>query len=53
MARLPDDICQLLQASLRLDKLGIDELLAKAQNILKDIKLVAAAARTTETLSKR
>ena len=36
--------------SLRLDELEIDEQLARAQNILKDTELVAAAARMTETL---
>ena len=37
--------------SLRLDEQGINELLARAQNILKDTELVAAAARMTETPS--
>ena len=43
LARLPDDISWLLRVSSRPDKLGIDELLARARNILKD----------TETPSKR
>ena len=52
MVRLPDDVSRLLRASWRLDKLGIDELLTRAQNIQKDIELVAAAAKTTETLAE-
>ena len=53
MDGLSDDNSQLLWASLRLDKLGIEELLAKAKNILKDTELIAAAARTTETPFER
>ena len=53
LAGLPDDVSRLLRVSLRLDELGIDELLARAQNILKDTELVAAAARATKTLSER
>ena len=53
LAGLPDDVSWLLQASSRLDQLGINKLLTRAQNILKDTELVAAAARTTETLSMR
>ena len=47
-AGIPDDISRLLRVSWRLD-----ELLARTQNILKDIELVAVAARTTETPSER
>ena len=53
IAGFPEDVSQLLWMSSRLDKLGIDELLARTQNILKDTELVTAAARTTETLFKR
>ena len=53
LAELLDDISRLLQGSSKLDKLGIDKLLARAQNILKDTEMVAAAARTTKTPSKR
>ena len=53
MPGLPNDVSRLLRASLRLNKLGIDELLARTRNILKDTELVAAAARTTETPSER
>ena len=53
MAKLPDDVSRLLWAFLRLDKLGIDKQLARAQNILTDTELVAAAARTTETPPER
>ena len=53
LAGLPDDVSWLLHASLRLDKLGINELLARAHNTLKDTELVVAAARTTETPSER
>ena len=53
MAWLPDDISWLLWASTKLDKLGIDKLLTRAQNILKDTELVTAAARTTETPAER
>lgn len=42
---LPDNVSRLLRSSLRLDELGIDELLARARNILKDTKMIAAAAR--------
>ena len=49
LAELPDDVSRLLRVSSRLDKLGINKLLARAQNILKDTELIAAAARTTET----
>ena len=53
MAGLPDNFSLLLWASLRLDKLGIDKLLTRAWNILKETELVAAPVRTTETLSER
>ena len=36
LAGLLDDTSRLLQASLRLNELGLDELLARARNILKD-----------------
>ena len=49
---LPDEVNWLLRVSLRLEKLGINKLLARAQNILKDTEMVAAAA-TTETPSKK
>ena len=52
LAGLPDDVSRLLLASLRLDELGINELLARARNILLDTEMVAATARITETLSK-
>ena len=44
---LPDDVSWLLWMSSRLDELGIDHLLARAQSIRKDMELVAAAGRTT------
>ena len=53
LAGFPADVSRLLQASLRLDKLRINELLTRAQNILKNTELVVAAARTTETPFKK
>ena len=47
LAGLPDDISRLLRSSSRLDELGIDELLARTRNILKDTELVASGVRTT------
>ena len=49
LAGLPDDASRLLRASLRLNVLGLDELLARAQNILKDdTELVLAALEAPE-----
>ena len=45
LAGLPDDTSRLLRASSRLTELGLDELLARARNILKEVGPVAAAAK--------
>ena len=52
LAGLPDDVSQLQWASSKLDRLGIDELLARVRNILNDTELVAAATKMTETPSE-
>ena len=53
LAGLTDDISRLLRACSRLDELRINELLARTRKILNDTEMVPAAARTTETPSKR
>ena len=52
MVGLPEDISKLLQASSRIDELTTDELLARAQNILKEPELVTAAAGTSHAASE-
>lgn len=44
LAGLPDNASRLLRASSRLNELGLDELLARARNILKDDAEPASAA---------
>ena len=49
LAGLPDDARRLLRASVRLNELGLDELLARARNILKDdTEPVSAAVEAPE-----
>ena len=49
---LPEDISRLLQVLSRIDKLTMDELLTRAQNILKELKPITAAASTSRAASE-